>query len=650
MTEPAGKPVFQEIWQYQGKPLRMMQADPAHKGVVCFSVDGNLTFLDAKGKEVWKNQIGTDIRSISLAETLEILAVNEAGHIILINPQGETIWKKRLFHALFGVISANGLFMTFVTRDPTVVLLDRNCRPKWTYRNLLKVPATLGISAEGNTVSFACQDDRGEGLASVGINGKPYDAFMGVDPVIALSLNSAGDVVVLLDKGKGIYCINCVKACGIWKGTLSSHFDGVSLADQSRHVLLFSKTGLLSVLDDKGNPFWEHRFPFNLLDARLSADGQTIWYASPEGRVGGMVSRAGRDMSRMEFVDFDPPQLADEVTSSFKRIWSVELPAPVVGEKPRVRRWRGQDQVEYLLLWDGSERLICLNDVGEEIWANRMTMRGISDMAVSPSADLAVLLASGVVLGFHLDGSEAFKFFGNFTGVHVFASGAFLLLGANGQVRFYLNHNHYSHIVEAGEPILAFRGDEEHSFLVGKKRAVSVGSDGKIVGTREVEGDIISCRLESSEGELMIGTSHGDLVFLKKDGEVGYHHKLSSPVGLVCVQKSEDVVFAGISEAKDVVVLQNRSNRKTKTSLNGVLKYATGHEKGAVFSTAVDEIALIGLSGEILARYMFPDRIVELLSSRKGQFLYVLSEGTFGKYCTSEAVSAGKSPLQFVEI
>ena len=72
------------------------------------------------------------------------------------------------------------------------MLADRTGRSRWTYRQLEKVPVTLGISHDGETTVFNCLDDRGEGLRAFARDGKPYDPILGLDPVRELAIAGVG--------------------------------------------------------------------------------------------------------------------------------------------------------------------------------------------------------------------------------------------------------------------------------------------------------------------------------------------------------------------------------------------------------------------------------------------------------------------------
>ncbi|MFZ2959232.1 MAG: hypothetical protein WA705_20285 [Candidatus Ozemobacteraceae bacterium] len=448
---PLAKMSFTELWQQEVGPLRMMQATAAGTALALLSSKGSLLLFDHHGKKLTTVEIGPEARTISLSEELETLVVTESGFSHLYDGEGKQLFKKRIVPALFGLISPNGRQFVFVTREPTVVLTDRVGRAKWTYRNLLKIPGALDVSADGQTVAFACQDERGEGLAAIAFDGTPFDAFMGLDPLQDLVVNKAGDIVVALDKGRGIYCINCVQSFGVWKGQLSSAFNGVSYADETKQTLLFAKDGLLCVFDEKGAPTWEHRFPFPLLRARISADGRTIFYASPTGRVGCLRSQAGRDFSRLEFIDVSPTPVASTAGGapalSFRKAWTVDFEQGRPGDKPKLCCRRSVDGVEYLTLCSGRDRLAMLNDCGEEIWNNRLAFGGLRDLAISIKADSILTVAQPGVIGFNLNGEEMFRFFGQFQSGHSFGSGSFLLLNDQGTVRYYLNASHFSHVL-----------------------------------------------------------------------------------------------------------------------------------------------------------------------------------------------------------
>ncbi|MFZ2958852.1 MAG: hypothetical protein WA705_18330 [Candidatus Ozemobacteraceae bacterium] len=655
-TEPAplAKMSFTELWQQEVGPLRMMQATASGTAMALLSQKGFLVLLDLHGKQLATVEIGRDARTISLSEELETLVVSESGFSHLYDGEGKQLFKKRIVQALYGLISPSGQQFVFVTRDPTVVLTDRVGRAKWTYRNLLKIPTALDVSAEGQTVAFACQDERGEGLAAIGADGTPFDAFMGLDPLQDLVVSKAGDIVVALDKGRGIYCLNCVQSFGIWKGQLGSAFNGVSFADETKQTLLYAKDGLLGIFDEKGAPIWEYHFPFPLLRARISADGRTIFYASPTGRVGCLRSQAGRDLSRLEFIDVSPTPVAPSAggtpSLAFRKAWNVDFEQGGPGDQPKLRCRRSVDGVEYLTLWSGRDRLTMLNDCGEEIWNNRLGFGSLRDLAISVKADVIMTVAQPGVIGFNLDGDETFRFFGVFHSGHCFGSGTFLLLSDQGTVRYYLNASHFSHILELQDRIIALLGREDGAYLVGRGGVFLVDAEANVTGAAKIAGEATFYDLDPIENNLLIGTSTGEFTIINRTGAQKLRNQLDAAIIAACFHPVDEVLYIACRDRSELVILRSRDNRRIRVPLTAPALFLCLHERGAIVSTTVDEVCLIGPEGIILARYTFPDRVLGLFPARTRNAVYVLAET--GLTCL--AVTDGSSPVttgaRYVEI
>ncbi|HNW33487.1 MAG TPA: PQQ-binding-like beta-propeller repeat protein [Candidatus Ozemobacteraceae bacterium] len=652
MQNTPGRAGYQELWQKQLGALRMMQATNDRKALVALTVSGQLILLDHTGQELWRIAVGTGVRTISLADTLDVLAVDDGGNSLLIDSKGQVHWKKRPAVALYGLLSADGQSVVLVTREPTVVMADRQGRVRWTYRNLLKVPTALDVSAHGETVAFACRDERGEGLQAVAADGQPYDAFMGLDPIQDLAVSADGQIMVALDRGRGIFCINCVKSFGVWRGMLNSEFSGVSYADETKYTLLYSKDGLLSILDAEGQPAWEYRFPASLLRARLTGDGQTIWYATPEGRVGCLVSTASRDLSRLEFLDVEaPPAVEAAQMAAFRKVWCIDLAGgAALDAKPVARTWMGADQIEYALLWDGRDTVRCHNDVGDEIWTARIPSAGVADLAVSAAADLAMAVGRGGVVGFKGDGSEICRFFGNFRSVHVFATGAMLLLSENGQVRFYRHAGQFTRMVEAGGEALAVHGAEQFAWLVGKTFAVLVDPEGAVKGRIELTTEPLFHRMDATGSGLLIGTVSGEILLINEKGEQDRKLSVEGGAEHVLFHKIEDAMFVGHAGSGDVTILRTRTGTRTRTKLAGGISAMCLHKLGAVIATGIDELMLMGSDGQIRARSTFPDRILQIFPCRTGEGVYILGEGGFGKYSTDAGMRTVSSAVGFIEV
>lgn len=628
-----GKIAFQEAWQRDFPGTLSFAVSRNGGAIAILQSDGQISLLDLHGKELFRKSFGTDLRTLSVAESLDLLAVTDTGHSLLIGPMGDLIWKKRLFPALFGVIAASGQCFAFVTREPTVVMTDRLCRVKWTHRNLQNVPHALDISSEGQTTAFHCVDQNGNGVAAIGYDSKAFDSFMGLDPVLDLALNASGNQVIALDKGRGIFCYNCVRSQGRWKGQLNAPFEGLSFAGDINQTLLFTRDGLLTILNDKGEPIWEQRLTTEISRAAISADGQNIIYASRTGQIGCLRNRSGRDLSRLEFLEITatPPKVNDDL--SFRKIWSIDLPTAGEGGDQLLRRFLRPDRMEYLLLWDGADELSCRNESGEEIWSLRFPGTRMRDLAIAPGADLALPATDQGVIGLRLDGIEAFKICGAFQQSHGFANGSFLLRTDDHQLRNYLNENKFSHLLEwpttEQAPTLRLAGNENRCFLLGETRIWCSADGHALQDVGEHAGNLSFIFQDDLSGELSLGNQHGEIILISGDGEISYRNQLpGGGIAFFCHHRSEDTIFVAIQGSLELFLLQNRQSRKMKLTMASPILSGTAFQDGAILATALDELLYIGLQGEILAKYTFPDKIRRVIPARHPKHFYILGESS----------------------
>lgn len=626
------KLAFHEAWRTQTGPLKLAAATGTRQGGVVVGADGALTWIDHRGQALWRAEMGGVFRSVSASETQEVLAVLDGGSAMLLDATGQVQWKKRVFPAMSGIISGSGQHFAFLTRDPTVILADRASRPRWTYRNLLKLPAALAITHDGELVAFACQDERGEGLAIVARSGQPAASFLGLDPVIDVAITADGEHVFAIDRAGGVFGFHVPTSAGVWRARVPFEAAGLSHAAETRQTLVYSRQGHLCLLDDHGFPLWEDDVGGTLLTARLSQDGQTIWLATAEGAVVGLQSGAARDLTRAGFAEVVAPP-AQPDSCAFQRRWLVELPRAAAGDRPRARLWTGGDQVEYALLWDGQAQLTCLNDLGEEIWTTRLTGGPVRDLAVDAAADLAIVLTAQGVLGFHLDGSEAFRSLGAFAEVHLFGNGAFLLVDDAGRVSYLANPRHPAHPLPISEPIRRLVGTPAQAALQGQAGIHLVDAEGVVCATVPTSGAGSHLGLLPGAAGWALGGEGGAVTFHAWTGEVIYRHAGGggAPVALA-FHPGEDVVFVAWDKTAELLVIQNRLKSRIRVPLPGTVALLALHAEGVVGATTLDELLLIDVLGILRARYPYPDRVLEVLPSASRADFHLLAEGGFGRF------------------
>ncbi|PKL38701.1 MAG: hypothetical protein CVV41_22230 [Candidatus Riflebacteria bacterium HGW-Riflebacteria-1] len=624
MSDKADVTSYQKAWQIQVPGLRLVEFTSDHDSFAVYDKDTELRLFNRSGQELWHRHTGYDLVSIALADTLEVLAVDVDKHSILFGQEGATLWRKRPFPAMLGRVSAAGDVFSFVTSDPAIIGTDRSLRVKWGYRNLMKHPGDLAVSAGGEFVAFPCADERGEGLGAVNQAGRPLDAFMGLDRIVSLSLSHDGTVALALSARGHIFCMHLVRGSGIWKGAFGNDLAGVSYASQSGESLAFSAGGHMVKLDANGLPIWEHWMPDRLLKASISADGSAIFYSTERGEIGMLAQNAGQLNNRVVFKEALARPVPANVKSSFMKVWNIEL-AGNDEQQAKVYTWKGQDGVEYCLVWDGSDKLFCVNDLGEEVWNNRLSGTKVLDLAVSSEADMAVAVTSSGVLGFDLSGCEMFRFLGQFKRVHLFYDAAMVLLDSLGKCKFYLSSDHYSHQVDLEERVLSFSVVGDKLLLRSEKALCLLNSEGSIEKRIDF-ANRISCSNLSSSGEFILcGEEGGRIILYSLELEEVFSYQLEGSITLLEYNRECETIFVAC-KSEDVAVLNRRSGEMFKVALTGQPAFMTAHEAGVLVGTDLDQFGLISADGQILARYTSPYKLKKMLPCHRKMSMIVLSD------------------------
>jgi outer membrane protein assembly factor BamB len=614
---------YQKAWQIQVPGLKLIDFTRDRHGIVTLDKENQLRLFDEFGKELWHRPAGYDLVSLSLADTLEVLAVDVDKHSILYGPEGTTMWRKRPFPALIAKISASGEYFSFVTSDPAIVGTDRALRVRWAYRNLMKRPADLAISGQAQVTAFPCADDRGDGIGLVNQTGKPFDPFMGMKTVVAVDVSEDGQAAIALDSGGGLYCVNPVKGFGIWKSKSSPRNTGVSLASQTGDSIVFSEQGRILRFDEKGNQVWEYSFTERLLKAFICPDSGAIYYATERGEIGCLRKNTGEVVNRMEFMEKPLPEKKSDTSFFFRKVWNVEL-AGSREKPPMVHCWLGHEGVEYSVVWNGCDTLLCLNDVGEEVWRERIGDSSIRAMSASADADLIAVVTDSGVIGFDIDGNESFKFLGAFKNVHVFPDCSMLLVDNNDKARFYQSPEHFSHVVDAEEKVVGLAGCGENLAIKLEKSLIILSASGEVVGKKTFASSVRLVESAEDGTMLLIGEESGELHLVDHEFNEIFNYRLAGPVGLAAFAEATNDIFASIVDQPDIVILRRRTNEILKNSLTGNPVFAVKHQRGMVIGTDLDQLGLISGDGGLLGRYTCPDHVVKLMNCRRpGCFLLV---------------------------
>ncbi len=628
---------FQKAWHIQVAGLRLLDFASDHHSFVAVDKDSIIRLFNSQGHELWQRNAGYEITSISLSDTLEVLAVDSDKHAMLFGPEGATLWRKRPFPAIMGKISAAGDSFAFVTSDPAIIGTDRTLRVKWAYRNLMKRPACIEVSALGQTTAFACFDDRGEGLAAVNQSGKPYDAFMGLGTITDLELNEDGQIAIATTENGKTFCLNLVKGYGIWKGEPGHKTSGVSFASQNGESLVYSQTGQLLKLSADGTPQWEHWFPDRLLKASITADGKGIFYATERGEIGLLLQAGDQQNNRLMFQKVEVAPLSPSAKANFRKVWAIELPGKS-DKHPAMHSWLGQDGVEYSLIWDSEENLFCLNDIGEEIWQHRFNNDAVVAISASSEADLAVVITQSGVSGFDLSGCELFRFFGQFKDVHVFDNGAILLLDDTMSCRYYQAYDHFSHAITTEEPVSRIVSFASLAILQCRQRFYLLDCSGEVVRETFLAADISCLETTDNDQFIVCGTENGMISIETCETDRVFSYQLEGRIASLSYNKDQETLFVGTADGS-IHVLQRRTGQMTTTAITGTPSFIINHESGAVVATDLDQLCLINFCGQLLSRYTLPFRLSRLSACRRRLCMLVLSDETIS--CLA-AVEEGK--------
>ena len=624
MTGEKTKISFQKAWHIQVPGLRLLDFASDHHSFVTVDKDSVIRLFNSQGQELWQRTAGYEIVSISLSDTLEVLAVDTEKHAMLFGPEGATLWRKRPFPASTGKISAAGDSFAFVTTDPAIIGADRSLRVKWAYRNLMRRPTGISISALGQTTAFACFDDRGEGLSAVNQNGKPYDAFMGLGTITDLELSEDGQIAIATTENNKTFCLNLVKGYGIWKGEPGHKTSGVSFASNTGESLVYSQAGQILKLGQAGEPIWEHWFPDRLIKASITADGAGIFYATERGEIGLLLQAGNQLNNRLMFQKVEVAPLPASAKAGFRKVWALELPGKA-DRHPVMHSWQGQDGVEYSLIWDSNENLFCLNDIGEEIWQERFNNDEITAISAAPEADLAVVITRNGVTGFDLSGCELFRSFGQFKDAHVFGNGAILLLDNEAECRFYQAYDYFSHVINTEEPVNSIVRSGQYAILRCRRRFYLVDCSGAIIKENQLPTDISFLGTADNDQFIVCGAEDGLISIENAEAENIFSYQLNNKITAISYNKEHETVFVGTADGT-VHVLQRRVGQMTATAIAGRPTFIINHESGVIAGTDLDQLCLISFSGQLLTRYTLPFKLNKLAACHRKLCMMVLSD------------------------
>jgi hypothetical protein len=628
--KPSGED-FREAWKESFRETALFAASADCQRFGLFSAHGKLTQIDHTGKTLYSVTIEETGKSLSLANTGEFLLVNDSGHCLLIDSQGRVIWKKRPFHALTGVISSSGTYFGFISKEPAIILSDKDFRVKWTYRNILHVPATLAISAAGQTIAFTCRDERGnQGITTIAQTGKPHPPFYGGGSALSLALNTDGSKYYLLDRHRGLFAIQSLFARQEKRAELPADFHSISLAEETGQILAASQEGVLGLFDHQFQFLWQTILPTPAVHTGISSDGKRIVVFDAKGDLAVFQHQSTVAQSRKEFQEIElSSQTPDR--KGFKKAWSIEFAPPAPGNAPLASRFTIADGTECLLLWDGQEYLSCLSEHGEELWKNRLAGDHIKYLGTSATVDLVLALSRERVIGTKLDGRETFKFFGSFTGVHLFSSGTFALVSEQAEVMFFSKPKQMVLKLEFPWDTYRIAGMRESFFLIGGSHISLIGETGEILVDLPLAGKLLYSSVDLQGNFLLYGLEGGEIGIIDSLGRQTAIHREWPPFVLASYHRAKQLLLAAGPAETSLAALFFQTLERGRLLLHGIPRQLISRKKRFVVATSVDELSLIDLNGVLLSRYTFPDRILQFLPGQAENTLYALAEGSLSK-------------------
>lgn len=618
---------YQKTWHIQVPGLKLIEFTRDRKGIITLDRSNELHLFDQHGKELWHRPAGFDLVSLSMSDTLEVLAVDAEKHSILYGPEGTTMWRKRPFPAMAGRISASGEAFAFITSDPAIVGTDRSLRVKWAYRNLMKRPADIAIAGAGQVTAFPCADDRGDGVAAVNHVGKPFDPFMGMKTVVSVDVSEDGQLILALDSGGGLYCVNPIKGYGIWKTKSSPRNTGVSFASQTGDSIAFSEQGNIFRFDDKGVLVWEYSFTERLLKAFICPDSGAIYYATERGEIGCLQKNTGTVVNKMEFLEKPTQEKKSARHFFFRKVWTFEL-AGNRANPPMVHCWQGHEGVEYSVVWNGKDSLVCINDVGEEVWCRRLGETSVPAISACADADMIVAATPAGLMGFDIDGNETFKMLGSFTAAHVFAESSMLLVDDRHQAKFYFSPDSAPQAIASPEKVLRLIPLAENLLMMREKTVAMLDADGNVKCEKSFADNLALVEVIADASIVMVGEESGLLHLLDAELNETFNYRLEGPVGLAAILEESGDIFASVKDKPEIILLRRSSNEIVRNSLTGNPVFAVKHSHGMVVGTDLDQLGLVSCEGDLMGRYTCPDHVVRLMSCRRPGCFLIVSEDT----------------------
>ena len=306
----------------------------------------------------------------------------------------------------------------------------------------------------------------------------------------------------------------------------------------------------------------------------------------------------------------------------FKRVWQASIPG---SKLQNIFSLKGEDGVEYALLCDNNGSVACLNDLGEEVWRERLVKGTITDISASSNADLAVITTENGIACFDLSGCELIKLFGNYAGVHVFDSASLILLDSDGIAHFYQSYDCTSVKLDISDKVFSIEKCGDFAALKAENTVFLIDCEGKSKASKVFDSKIVTVSQLAESEHIFLSCEDGLLNVLDNNLEVLFSYKFKVPALSLTYNNENETFFFGLQDST-VAILQRRTGHLYKTELIGTPKSVVSHNHGAVFGTDMDQIALLTTSGQGLAKFTFPSHLLALFPCRRQQCLLALFE------------------------
>ena len=611
------KKYFQKKWHRNYRDLTHVDITSDCRAIAICQDNRKLSLISESGSEIWDKEIETQIVSLSMADTQEILLVDEQKYVSMLRQDSAVIWRKRPFPVKSARISSSGETCVIVTTDPAVICTNKHLRPNWAYRNLLRAPKVIEISPIGNTVAFSCVNENGTGLTALNSAGRPYDAFTAVEKVCAIGIDEKGEVLLSLDNRGNIFCVNIAKSFGLWKKSLETDLNKVSFASVSCDCIIYSSSGKIIYVDSNGQICWEFTFPSGLKYACLSSDGSKIIYTTLSNEIG-MLSEVDKSaLNSLEFLEVDAPQSSLR-QHAFKRVWNFDISCSSLKALP----WKGQDGVQYCVLQSNNSKISCVNDLGEEVWDYYLGGVKIKDMSVSQTCEMLIVLTDSGALLMNLSGNVICRTFGNFTGVEIFANGSYILIDESGAALFYESKNHYSHNVQLDAPVEKMVLFAHEIVIQTHDKLHIVNNSGETIKTIDYPSAVN--HLSVCKESLCCADSTGKMFVYDSNIEIKFEYKFDSPIDMMSVNCDEIII--SLQGSDEILLLKPLAGEMVRVCLTGNPICSLEHNLGMIVSTDLDQLGLIDAEGRILARYTSPYKITQLYHCHRKNSLLLLTE------------------------